>query len=167
MFIYTIATDVLTTVPFIIKGIELLISGTKHYRAQEIWFTSVENSNFTIAEAFACDCTLKGVRRTGIIFVAVGLSFLILGVFAEWWARRLRARWITNGTLDVPKHDHLKAHLLQRELRMESGLSPDKPRSPEELEEERAFLLHQSSLRDPPLRPATASSTGTLQSTKE
>lgn len=171
LFIYTIATDILTTVPFIIKGVELIIAGTSHYRAQEIWFTGV--TNFTVAEAWACDCTLNGVRRRGTIFVAVGLSFLILGVVAEWWARRLRARWIADGTLDVPKHDHLKAHLLQRDLRMEAGLSPEKATNPDEIEEERAFLLHQSSLRDPPSPPATASSSRrassaeTLPATKE
>lgn len=91
-----------------------------------------------LAEGWNAECLAEGVRKTGVNFIGIGigigLGFLVAGVLAEWWARRLRARWTADGTLAVPKHDHLKAILLQRDLRAEAGLCPEKSDGPDELD---------------------------------
>jgi hypothetical protein len=149
--VYTIMTDVLTTVPFIIKGFELLISGSKKYISHEVWYAGRRTDAWIVAEGWAAECELQGVRSIGVTFIAIGFAFLFVGVFAEWQARRLRMRWTVNGTLGKAGRSHLKAALLQRDLRVEAGLRPDKPSNPDVLEEEQAFLDNQTRRQPPPI----------------
>jgi hypothetical protein len=141
----------LTTVPFIIKGWELMAIGGKTYVAEEVWHAGRRRDAFIVSEGWNAECRLVGVRSIGVTFLSVGFGFLVAGVLAELWARRLRARWTADGTLGVPKHSHLKAALLQRDLRVAVGLHPEKPTNPEVLEEEQQFLENQTTMRPPPV----------------
>lgn len=144
LLMYTLLTDVLTTIPFIIKGFELLRSGTRSHIADVTQFAGTKDGPWVVAETWVAECSLQGVRTTGIIFIAVGFLFLAVGLIAEWQARALRQRWAENGSLDKSMREHLKASLLQHEFRQKHGLSPRQPSNAAVVDEEHEFLINQS-----------------------
>lgn len=115
---YTIISDVLTTVPFIIKGFELLAMSYRRHLFEETWFTGRKHDKWIIAETWASQCRLRRVRRLGISFILVGFAILVIGVLLEIWAHRLRKKWVRNGTFSVGVAEHLKAALLHNDIEM-------------------------------------------------
>lgn len=111
IFVYTIITDVLTTVPFIIKGFELIAMGSRRQVAEDTWFSGKTSDITVILETWVAECRIVRVRRVGIIFVSVGFTILFLGVLAEILSHRLRHKWIRQGTLQVGVADNMKQAL--------------------------------------------------------
>lgn len=50
------------------------------------------------------------MERIGAIFVGVGFAFLVVGIFAEFRAKRLRQKWEMDGSSRIPSK---RAILLQ------------------------------------------------------
>jgi hypothetical protein len=98
VLMYTLLTDILTTVPFIIKGFELLAMGDRRTVVEESWFSGRKEETFLVLETWAAECRLKRVKRLGGVFVTVGFGVLVLGVLAEVQALRLRRKWKQSGT---------------------------------------------------------------------
>lgn len=90
---YTLLTDIVTTVPFIIKGFELIAMGRREYRDHAAWFRGKSSEQFVLAELWATKCRILDVREMGVVFVAVGFAVMLIGVIAEVLARRLRRKW--------------------------------------------------------------------------
>lgn len=113
LLFYTLITDIVTTVPFIIKGFELIAMGMRDYSDQAVWFRGKSSEELVLAELWATKCRILRVRTLGIIFVAVGFTFMFLGILAEVLARRLRRKWGTQQRGNSQRAlRHLKVALL-------------------------------------------------------
>lgn len=93
---YTLLTDIVTTVPFIIKGFELIQMGGREYRDQAAWFRGKKHEQYLLAELWVTNCRILHVRKLGIGFVVVGFAVMGLGILAEIVAKRLRRKWREN-----------------------------------------------------------------------
>lgn len=113
VLVTTLLTDVLTTVPFIVKGYELVAMGNRRTVRQEAFYTDGrEGSDFLILELWAAECRLKDVKTVGWLFIAVGFIVLIAGVVCEFVAARVRRTWTKDGAVVIPpKRKMLKAFL--------------------------------------------------------
>jgi len=103
MLLYTALTDVLTTVPLCIKGVELINISKSKYTATSAQITGnrgLRGKGFNetqVAEAWVAQCTLKKKNshfQRGVIFVVLSISLMIFGVacefFAKWWVKNRR-----------------------------------------------------------------------------
>lgn len=141
------------------------MAGSKSYAAQEVYYTGDEGGADTVsgkggwivAESWSTACHLADLRRIGSIFIAVGFTMLVLGVFLEHQAQRLRSQWIADGTLLPVTRHVLKADGLEADMRKSVGLSPYKPSNPDVADEEQSFLDHQ--VKAPPLKAHSPGST--------
>lgn len=85
---YVLFTDVISTIPFIVKGVELILSA----RQRQPVVMGLFGGNVTLGqmEIWSVECTGQvQFRTTGIIFVVVGCAMLVAGVIIELWAWQL------------------------------------------------------------------------------
>lgn len=91
MLMYAILSDVLTTIPLFIKGVELITIGSRSRIAAITRISSGFNgtlADVAAAEVYVASCRSKqSVLPKGIGFVGISLAFLILGLAAEVLAR--------------------------------------------------------------------------------
>lgn len=91
MLLYTIMSDVLTVIPLLIKGIELLIISSRKHRSVVVRissFTNATRTDIAVAEMWAAECTVSGsVRSTGYAFLALSLVALVVGILSEIGAK--------------------------------------------------------------------------------
>ena len=86
---YTLLTDVITTTPLAIKGIELLYIQRRRFRSVVVRISSNFNNNGELpgsaaSETWASECrTEDEVGRIGAIFLGIALFALVLGIFLE------------------------------------------------------------------------------------
>lgn len=95
MLSYVLVTDLFSTVPFLIKGVELIRSS----RPREPVVFSFFAGNETIGEmqAWAVDCRgQERFRAIGIAFVVVAVAALIIGLLLELWANKFMTRLRAN-----------------------------------------------------------------------
>lgn len=86
-FFYVLLTDVFAAVPFVIKGVELVITGTSVVRSSETWLVG-NDDEVQVAETWIAECQpLTHFRNTGIIVIAVGLASILCGILIEHFAR--------------------------------------------------------------------------------
>lgn len=86
MVIYIIVTDVFSTVPFFIKGIELILSSQP--RKEVVFALFGGNSTLASLQSWAVECSGEvQFRITGIVFVSVACVALVFGVSLEVWAK--------------------------------------------------------------------------------
>lgn len=91
-FFYVLLTDVFSAVPFVIKGVELVITGTTQQRNAETWLVG-EDQSTQIAETWVAECSPQvRFRDMGIIVIAVGLGAIIFGILLEHFARKWMSR---------------------------------------------------------------------------
>lgn len=102
VLVFTLLSDVLTTVPFIIKGCELVSMGNRRTVREESMYIGRNTDDFMIIETWAAECRMKDVKTVGWYFIIVGFTVLIVGVFCEFQAARLRRRWTKGGVVVVP-----------------------------------------------------------------
>lgn len=91
MFAYILVTDVFSTIPFLIKGAELVHSSTP----KQTISTSFHGGNSTIGEAQIYVVVCRGenyFRNIGIAFITVAAVVMIVGVLLEVWARSVMKR---------------------------------------------------------------------------
>lgn len=89
--VYILFTDVLSTVPFLIKGIELILSSAPK-REIVVSFHAGDNT-LRLVEVWAVRCRGEDLfRNTGIAFVAVSLFALIVGIVLEVSAKIYMSR---------------------------------------------------------------------------
>lgn len=120
ILVFTLLSDVLTTVPFIIKGFELIAMGNKRTVVEESWFSGRKEDDQIVLETWAAECKLEGVKSRGWLFVIIGFSVLVVGVFTEAQAARLRRKWTKNGVLIVPPKRKMLLAMLGRNMREEN-----------------------------------------------
>lgn len=89
---YVLLTDVFSAVPFIIKGIELVITGSLSEDSAETWLIGEDGSE-QVAETWIASCKPKLRYQTiGIIIICVGLITIIVGILLEFFARKWMSR---------------------------------------------------------------------------
>lgn len=96
MLVYLVMSDILTVIPLGIKGIELIFIGTARTRAVVVRLASALNgtdSDSSVGELWASECRAQGnVLSTGIVFVVLSITFLVVGVGTELAAKHYVSR---------------------------------------------------------------------------
>lgn len=93
MLLYTALTDVLTTVPLCIKGVELISISKRRFTATSAQITGALEAGSretAVAEAWVAKCRLKDHARhfnLGVIFVVLSITLMMFGVACEFVAR--------------------------------------------------------------------------------
>lgn len=88
MFAYTLVTDVFSTVPFLIKGIELVQSSRPNSKVFSGQYAG--NDSFGALQVWTAECAGQGEFRVmGIAFMVTALSVLVMGVSMEFWAKQI------------------------------------------------------------------------------
>lgn len=89
--LYIVLTDVLSTVPFLIKGVELIVWAAPS-KELVISFHGGDET-LRLVEVMAVRCRGETLfQTTGIIFIIVGFVVMVLGIFLEVWANRYMKR---------------------------------------------------------------------------
>lgn len=102
---YVIITDIFSTIPFLIKGIELIRSSRPRAPVVSAFYGG--NETFGDVRVLAVECTGEmRFRATGIVFVGLAILALVLGFVMEVWAHRFMERrkemGIYNGYVQGP-----------------------------------------------------------------
>lgn len=96
MLLYTLMSDIVTVIPLSIKGVELIIIGRQHHISSAIRFTtSISGALSSSAgmEMWSAECrALDYVFPTGLAFLILAISFMIVGVALEFVAKYYLAR---------------------------------------------------------------------------
>ena len=91
MVLYVIASDILTALPMLIKGVEIvLIAGREFQSAMTRMGDPTRDGSETsvAAEVWVASCqTRRGVRGVGVTLICVSLGLMVLGVVLEFVAR--------------------------------------------------------------------------------
>lgn len=95
-------TDVLTAVPFIIKGFELLRMAQRRRFPEVTWFAGTKTDPIMVAESWVAECQVMKVDSIGAVFIGIGFTILIFGILTEFQAARLRKKWTKDGVLVIP-----------------------------------------------------------------
>lgn len=87
MFIYILVTDVFSTIPIFIKGVELIRSSQPTKNEAFAFFAG--DTDMGCMQSWVVQCKGEGkFRNVGIVFVVVSLSATVVGVALELWAKR-------------------------------------------------------------------------------
>lgn len=87
MFIYIIVTDVFSTIPIFIKGVELIRSSQPTQNEAFAFFAG--DADLGCMQSWVVQCKGEGkFRNVGIVFIVVSLSATVMGVALELWAKR-------------------------------------------------------------------------------
>ncbi len=107
-FIYVILTDFFAAVPFVVKGIELLRTGTITQYVAETWITG--KPNLLVSEAWVASCKPRPeFARTGAIFILIGITTIVSGIALEYLARKYMRKRIQQGENPRPLGDAFSA----------------------------------------------------------
>lgn len=93
--IYIIATDVISVMPLLIKGIELIIYGSKKHYATVSYFYGGQNAtDLAVVETWAVECSMRSfVKRKGIVLLCSAFLSISVGIFLEFFTRYLVKRY--------------------------------------------------------------------------
>ncbi len=101
-FFYVLLTDVFAAVPFVIKGVELVITGTTTRENAETWLVG-DDDGPQVAETWAAACKpVTKFRTIGIIIIVVGLTSILSGILIEHLARKYMSRLRDKGEKPEP-----------------------------------------------------------------
>lgn len=120
--LYTLATDVISVLPVAIKGIELIVYGSKVHTATVSYLYGAGNLNDLAAgETWVAKCRMKpNLKFEGIAILTTALATMIVGILLEFltrvWVKRLRRRH----RMDVD--EFLKKDLPEPEASSSGGL---------------------------------------------
>lgn len=104
--VYIIATDVISVMPLLIKGIELTNYGSKkHYSSTSYFYGGLNAKDFAVAETWSAVCSMRPfVRTKGLVFIFVALFTILVGIFLELLARyyleRYKSMTVNDALLD-------------------------------------------------------------------
>lgn len=86
MLLYVMFTDVLSTIPFLVKGIELILWSSP---SNEIVVSfHAGDDSLRLVEVWAVQCRGQVLfRNAGVVFVIVSIAALIMGIALEVWAK--------------------------------------------------------------------------------
>lgn len=100
-FLYVFFTDFMSAVPFIIKGVELVTTGTANTINSETWILG--DKDLKAAESWVATCRGKNTFLIdGIIFIVVGVGAIIVGCTLEYMARRYMRKKRASGMHPQP-----------------------------------------------------------------
>lgn len=93
MVVYCVFTDVLTAVPLAIKGVELISVSRRRYQSAAAYYAGNEGDVIAMAEIYIASCrSARGLDATGVVFIVLALTSMVLGVglelFAKYWITR-------------------------------------------------------------------------------
>lgn len=92
---YTVATDICSVLPLAVKGIELIIYGSrKHYsHVTDVASMYERNKTFQYANTWTSMCSMKPfVRRRGVCFLQGAVVLMLLGISLELLIRAVLSR---------------------------------------------------------------------------
>jgi len=83
--IYAIGTDIISVLPVLIKGFEMLIEGNKkYYSVVSRIYGSTNSSETGIVQIFPAECSVNSsIRIYGIVFICIGFLAMIIGIALE------------------------------------------------------------------------------------
>lgn len=91
MLLYVMVTDVFSTIPFLIKGVELIRSSRPRNELLYSFFSG--NSSLGTMQSWIVECTgEEQFRVVGILFVTIAISTSFIGIAFELWAKRYMTR---------------------------------------------------------------------------
>ncbi len=93
IILYAVATDIISCVPLIIKGVELMHSSSKHSDTVVWAYGPYKPRESTlVVESWSAKCTAKNdVRRIGLGLLCAALVFMSVGILIEaWMIQRLK-----------------------------------------------------------------------------
>lgn len=103
MLVYTLLTDILTTIPLLIKGVEVLAIGvdTNVVVVTRVTGANVEGDANKAGEVWVAECRANGdLTATGVALIVVAVGFMVGGVLAEIIAQK----WVKRrGSVDGGK----------------------------------------------------------------
>lgn len=121
--LYIIATDVISVMPLLIKGIELIVYGSnKHYATVSHIYGSENATDLAVAETWSAVCSMRSfVRKKGLILVCISVSAICSGIFLEFLTRYLANKYkreiitplIESCDIDYSDNSHSIAEQLQ------------------------------------------------------
>lgn len=93
MLMYVLITDVFSTIPSLVKGIELIRWSTP---SNEIVISfHAGDDNLRLVEVWAVQCKgLQAVHNIGVAMVVISVGALLLGLGLEIWAPVIRAHYL-------------------------------------------------------------------------
>lgn len=114
--VYAIVTDVVSVMPLAIKGIELIVYGSRrHYAFSADMHGMASGSQTVVVEAWAAECGMKPfVREKGIVLLAVAVTAMVFGVWFEFFARgwvHRRAKGKMRDKCGVEEEDGMRRRL--------------------------------------------------------
>lgn len=109
---FAVLSDVLTALPMVIKGAELIKITRSSFAGMVTRMADPTKDARAVAvpaEVWVAECRVKGaVRPTGVVFVAVGVGMMLLGisleVWARWWLWGCSRKWLF-GRVSSWEHD--------------------------------------------------------------
>lgn len=108
--LFIVFTDIFSVLPFLIKGVELLQSGT--IQRSDLVAYHVGNPEFGIMEVWAAQCSGKGnFRALGILFISISVTVMALGMALEVLAwlcikNRERKKRVVEQSVGKPHSSH-------------------------------------------------------------
>ena len=91
IFTYVIFTDICSIIPFLIKGIELILASTT--QRDEIFAYRAGDMKMGQTEIWVASCKGKDdFKKIGILFVISSIGIMIIGLLTEFYAHRYSQR---------------------------------------------------------------------------
>ncbi len=92
---YSAVTDVVATLPLLIKGVELLVLATRRHTICTAWAMGVEGDGVAVIEMWCADCVHHSFfQKYGAVFIVTAFVLMVLGIVLEiltfQWVRRKR-----------------------------------------------------------------------------
>lgn len=83
--LYAMATDIASAIPIVIKGIELVLYGSRrHYAFSSDMYGMNNGTGFAAAETWAAECGMKPfVLYRGMVLITLGVSVMVFGILLE------------------------------------------------------------------------------------
>lgn len=118
VIVYSVMTDVLSIVPIVVKGIELVyFASQKHYSIYTRFYGEQSENSAAISLNWIAYCQFKSVVMIqGVLFVVVGLGMMTVGLLLEVYSSKrlshLKSRWYEDNADDPYANMHDNAGLL-------------------------------------------------------
>lgn len=123
MVLYIVATDIISVLPLLIKGWELIDYGSdSNYATVSHFYGGSTEYDLAVAETWCAKCFMKpGIKRKGIWLVCAAVAFIVLGIVFEL---------VTRFFLDIYKKELVSS--IDEDVFVDTKPENDRPRPYEE-----------------------------------
>ena len=106
---YSIATDIFSVSPILIKGFELLnFSKKRYYSITSLIEGSAARNETGLSQAWPAVCAIKpDIRTYGIVYITIGFSAMSIGLLLEiyiFWRRKMKGSSFIQGRNEGEEH---------------------------------------------------------------